>query len=100
MKIYKVPFTFEVFVTEKELANLENEAKDKLAKLIEIDGAEQVMDLGILGEPTELSTKEDKEFMQAASDAYKTQLMSIANGFTNDPDVTAEEAQQILRRIF
>ena len=100
MRIYKVPVTFEVFLTEKELSASENPAKDKLVTLIEMDGAEQVMELGIADEPTELNSQENRDFIMASHDAYKTQLMAIANGLTDDPDMTAEQAQTILREVF
>ena len=98
--MYKVPVTFEVFLTEKQLPVLDAEVKKSFEMLIEADGLEPVLDLATVGEPIELSSKEDEEFVQAAVDAYRTQLMAIADGLTHDPDVTAEEAQTILRRIF
>jgi len=98
--MYKVPVTFEVFLTEKQLPVLDAEVKKSFEMLVEADGLEPVLDLANVGEPIELSSKEDKEFVEAAVDAYRTQLMAIADGLTHDLHVTAEEAQQILRRMF
>ena len=100
MKIYKVPVTFEVFLTEKQLPDMDAEVNKSLSTLIENDGLDNALTLGFIGEPRELDKKEDKEFMQAATDAYRTQLIAIAEGLTKDPHVTAEQAQAILRRMF
>ena len=100
MKIYKVPLTFEVFLTEKELTDLDATARNKIITLMELDGVSQVMELGEVGEPHQLSSKEEQDFIEASKDAYQTQIMAIANGLAKDPYVTADEAQEILRRNF
>lgn len=100
MKMYKVPLTFEVFIREKQLPNLDAEVKQSLRSLIEMDGINEVIELAEVGEPKELSSKEDRDFITAAVDAYKTQIMAIANGMAKDPHVSAEQAQEILRRMF
>jgi hypothetical protein len=100
MKIYKVPVTFEVFLTEREVSDLQKAAKQKLLDLIDVDGPENVLDLGFFGKPQELDTEEQKDFVQASKEAYQTQLMAIANGLTHDPNITAKQAQAALRRMF
>ena len=100
MKMYKVPLTFEVFIREKQLPNLDAEVRESLKTLIQHDGIKEVIELAEVGEPKELTSQEDRDFITAATDAYKTQIMAIANGLTKDPHVTAEQAQEILRRMF
>ena|SRR6056297_3332948 len=100
MKIYKVPVTFEVFLRERQLADLDNEVKKSLKTVIELDGVREALDLAEIGEPRELSSKEDREFITAATDAYKTQLMLIANGLITDPKMSAKQAQETIERMF
>ena len=100
MKIYKVPVTFEVFLRERQLADLDNEVKKSLETVIELDGVREALDLGVVGEPKELSSKEDREFITAATDAYKTQLMLIADGLITDPKMSAKQAQEAIERMF
>ena len=99
MKLYKVPVTFEVYIREKQLADLDNEVRKSLETVIDIDGKE-ALTLGVIGMPEELSREEARDFLPSATDAYQTQLMAIADGLTDDPNVTAEQAQEILRRMF
>jgi hypothetical protein len=100
MRMYKVPLTFQVFIREKELPNLHTEARESLKTLIELDGINGAIELAEVGEPQELSSKEERDFITAATDAYKTQIMAIANGLAKDPHISAEQAQEILRKMF
>ena len=100
MKIYKVPVTFEVFLRERQLADLDNEVKKSLETVIKLDGVREALNLGEVGEPKELSSKEDREFITAATDAYKTQLMLIADGLITDPKMSAKQAQETIERMF
>ena len=99
MKLYKVPLTFEIYIRDSQLADLDNEVRKSLETVIDIDGKE-ALTLGVVGMPEELSREETRDYLTAATDAYRTQLMAIADGLTDDPNVTAERAKEILRRMF